>query len=1048
MLSRAGEGKESRKRGAFRELCTALGISDLSETLDLEMAGLHPEELPFTSVTFGYGTDAHTDVQLPPDAAGHSFTVYQSASDIWVRNTSEQSLWGRGHTLEKGEFIRIIEQQDIAVPGWRLGYDDLSFFLSARDDEQPRALYLGDDQGQLIVSRHKSRLHALKFELGLNARLTRLDRTVLDLQPPHVGFGENETKVTYHSTLKVGDAPAVSLEKLRRNSQQAGDEFSLRADSRDFLIGNKSSGLGPNDLFITPGLAPPVVLHITSDTEQGTGRLNILKANAPITLNGVPIRNNAELKDGDLVRLSKAQAIRCRFSEGIIHEERTIVRDLNLTDLSHHFKKGVPAFEDLTLKLERGEMMAIIGPSGCGKSSLLSALAGHLKPSSGEILINGKSLYKQRERFLPFISQMGQEESLSPNLTVREHLRHAFTIHRPHLPKIERSRRIDSVLNELNLQRLSQRKVGEQGDKSLSGGERGRLNLGLDLGSSAEIFLFDEPTSGLSSKDSEHLAQTLRSLALDKLVICSLHRPGSSVLDLFDKVLLLDIGGKMAFFGTPDEMVSYFEKAAEELNVTVSPRSSDPHTADFVFDILEAPLLTGGVAIRNTSRRFPGVFWQERFESQLLLREVNTVKKPSQHSDPSQPGTAAELPRQRRLGLRENLSLLRIHIERAFLSKFRSRGTIWSIAAETPLIALLIGLTLRASPGTAYQFETALHIPIFLFLTVTVGMFLGLTNSATEILRDSPQLRRERNTRRSTLSYVLAKFSTLTLLASLQCLVFLLISQALLEIDGMFWSHWIYMTLTACVGTAMALAISASVRSERAALNAVPLLLVPQILLAGALVPFDEMNRGLFQGGGRARDEGAEPVPARIMPLRYAFEGLIVSQATHNRFESLRRELQEELEVLKQKDPLSTQEENRFELLKIALIRISVAEADDSSSAKKVLREIKKLVLADDLLALEKFDPYQYSSSEDARPASAFFMNERVDKLFSQAEAYRQDYRSTTNNNHVFMAKKKVWFGIPINTSLASITILLALTIALLALTSRLIRMRYINKIR
>jgi ABC-type multidrug transport system ATPase subunit len=77
------------------------------------------------------------------------------------------------------------------------------------------------------------------------------------------------------------------------------------------------------------------------------------------------------------------------------------------------------------------------------------------------------------------------------------------------------------------------------------------LNLGLDLGSAAEVFLFDEPISGLSSKDSEHVAETLRSLARDKIVIASLHRPGATVMNLFDKVLLLDNGGRVAFFGSP-----------------------------------------------------------------------------------------------------------------------------------------------------------------------------------------------------------------------------------------------------------------------------------------------------------------------------------------------------------------------------------------------------------------------------------------------------------------------------------------------------------------
>jgi len=156
-------------------------------------------------------------------------------------------------------------------------------------------------------------------------------------------------------------------------------------------------------------------------------------------------------------------------------------------------------------------------------------------------------------------------------------------------------------------------------------------------------------------------------------------------------------------------------------------------------------------------------------------------------------------------------------------------------------------------------------------------MFLGLTNSATEILRDKPILRRERNHRYGTGIYIIAKFKTLSLLAILQSAIYIAIGNYMLEIEGMFLYHWFWMSLTAIVGTAMALLVSSIVKTERAALSAVPLLLVPQLLLAGALVKFEDMNRGLFQGGEKAREEGAEPFPSKLMPLRYAFEGIVMA---------------------------------------------------------------------------------------------------------------------------------------------------------------------------
>lgn len=175
-------------------------------------------------------------------------------------------------------------------------------------------------------------------------------------------------------------------------------------------------------------------------------------------------------------------------------------------------------------------------------------------------------------------------------------------------------------------------------------------------------------------------------------------------------------------------------------------------------------------------------------------------------------------------------------------------------------------------------------------------MFLGLTNSASEILRDRAVLRRERNCHPGGLSYVASKFLALGIVAAVQCFFYLIVGNHFLEIEGVLLYHWIWMTLTALTGTGMALLVSSIVRTERAALTAVPLLLVPQMLLAGALVPYKEMNRGLFEDVKTERENGGVPVPAKMMPLRYAFEGMLIGQATRNPFEIERIRLQRKID--------------------------------------------------------------------------------------------------------------------------------------------------------
>ena len=749
-------------------------------------------------------------------------------------------------------------------------------------------------------------------------------------------------------------------------------------------------------------------------------------------VDGQPVRFKGKLTDGSLIRLSPNQAVRCRFSENLLDEERTVIRELYVESVNHRYGTNT-VLDNVAFSVKRGEMLCIMGPSGSGKSTLLSTIAGHLKPNRGDVRLNGMSLYDNHKQLTPFIASMPQEEALNPQLTVREHLQHASMIRRPHLSHIEHMKRVDSILAELALQPLAHRKVGSPGDKSISGGERGRLNLGLDLSSAAEIFLFDEPISGLSSKDSEHVAETLHTLSRDNIVIASLHRPGARVLRLFDKVLLLDKGGRVAFFGSPSAMGKYFREASQELKILTPARMKAQQSAgaDFVFDMLETPLYSQAEREGSSVRRFPATFWQERFEGSQLVDEVARGELPVQIepiATAENKGQMAVPLRSKRQRIFEWERICRTHFHRTMFSKFRNRGTIYSILLEAPLLALLIGITLRASPEGRYSFDSGLHLPVYIFLTVTIGMFLGLTNSATEILRDLPIIRRERNCRTSTILYVLAKFIALAIVAGLQCAIYTWIGHEMLDIYGMFTAHWLWMTVTALCGTAMALVISSIVSTERAALSAVPLLLVPQLLLAGALVSFDEMNRGMFQGAAKGRAQGIEPIPARIMPLRYAYEGMMLSQATENLFEKERRKIQKEIDPLKEiverrndgdlSQELTPEQNDRLKTLTTSLLRLMASEATDAQEAKSLIWKISNAGRKKSMEQLLEIPPYPEEEDPDLKATSDFFVNTRTDLLVSKSDNERIDHRQEGNRN-IFLAEWKYWLGMTTKTTQA-----------------------------
>ncbi len=1046
-----------RGQNAFTHVMDGLGAKSVADAIRSEMRGEdYTKPLPFDKIAFT--TEQNANVMIPEKLSDYSLCAYRSQDIILIRNTGNHTIWMSGSSLEPGQILRLRSHQSIELPDWTISFDDIVFFLNASRTGHRQSLYLNENGSTLSAERSRSRTSTVKLEFGLNVHLEALAETELCLESGEsICPGKVYTLPMSENLILAGETE-TSLESLRKQAMKAGSRFRMDAGRQECLVSNDPSALRRGDVLLSAGLARRAVLKINYNAQTAEGNLSIMSADRTVLVNGHPIRSSCKLVDGSLIRISANQAVRCRFSEGILDEERAVIRSIDVENLKHSFGIDKTVLDNVSFSIKRGEMLCIMGPSGSGKSTLLGALAGHLKPNRGAVKLNGVSLYDHRTRLAPFIACMPQEEALNPQLTVRQHLIHACTVRRPHLPSAEHAKRVESILSELALQPLARRRVGSAGEKTLSGGERSRLNLGLDLGSAAEIFLFDEPISGLSSKDSEHVADTLHTLSRDNIVIATLHRPGARVLRMFGKVLMLDQEGRVAFYGTPMAMSLYFHEACGDLGITPPTKLRSPNSraidADFAFDVLETPLHRGAGRESGGARRFSSTFWQERFESSQLIDEVSKGQNPDQSNldDVILNDDHMAMPtRTRRQRGVEWIRLFRTHLYRSLISKFRNRGTIYSILLESPLLALLIGATLRASPDGPYEFSSSLHLPVYLFLTATIGMFLGLTNSATEILRDSALIRRERNYRPGSLLYVGAKFIALAIPALLQCGIYTWIGNNMLDIHGMFLIHWGWMTLIALCGTAMALTISSIVATERAALSSVPLLLVPQILLAGALVSFEEMNRGLFHGADEARGQGAEPIPARIMPLRYAYEGMMVTQATENPFERQRRKIQANIDPLKQRtssqytnnglEGISLKETDRLKILTEALTRLMASEATTAANALDLSWTISHAGRYKNIENLLAIPPYPDDLSLETKPIRDYFVNNRTDLLVGKSEIDRVDYRKSKERN-VFLAERKYWLGIESKTTFACLLVLVFCIVICTFLTSIFLQIR------
>lgn len=1008
VIRAGGDAPQEKKR--FSEVMQTIGNRKITDAVLQELGQLNaPKDSLLPRVDFGSNTSC--DIRLKDEDDTPHFRCYQAGALILIRNLRDQPLWVRGRQLESDRLLLIRPSDEVIAGGWRLNYNDLAFFLQAEEKGIPPALYLMEEDEELTLTRSKSRLALAKIAFGHRVHFTPLKNGHLTSNSCDPLIAATTYEFDYHDAIRVGEKEPLALEALRRLTQQTGQRFVLPAGRRRVRVSNDPNRLSGDSLLVTPGLAGRFVLELEFNPNTGFGEIKVIESTEAILVNGQQVKEEP-LPDGSIIRLSNRQALRCRFSDNILDEERNLVRHLEVENLNHRFWKGGKSIDSLSFRLERSQMMCIIGPSGSGKSTLLEILAGQRKPKSGQVKLNDISLYERPKRLAPLISFMPQEDALTEQLTVYEHLVHAAAIRRPHLSIESIEKRVNFLIGELGLERIGHRRVGSPESKSLSGGERSRLNAGLDLVGGGEIFLFDEPISGLSSKDAENVVDALHGFAQDKIVVASLHRPSEKVLEAFDTVLLLDRGGKMAYLGPPKDLVNYFEQASEDLQIE---RQSDlnPQGADFVFDILESTMLklhTPG----KTRRRFQPEFWQERFENHRVMDHLSLSKSNPSAGEMDLPTADDQVaaPEPPAHGRRQKWMIFKTHLTRAAKSKFRHRETFNSILLEAPLLAGLIGLTLRASPDGSYQFHSALHLPSYLFLAVTVAMFFGLTNSATEVLRDRPVLRRERNCRPHPILYLGSKFLVLILTVAVQSAVFIAVAHQILDLHHMFWNHLGWMILTGACGTALALMISVISRSERTALGSIPLILVPQILLAGALIPFTEMNRGLFINGDEGRDNGGEPVPSTIMPLRYAFEGSIVSQATTNHFETTRRPIQEKIDTLKDKKELEMSEKEELKEAgnKIRVLFASVAK--DSFQAEKILR--------DPLVQLKQLQEEEMAGLEpeidrDTRPVSQFFVNERVENMVDLAETLRLDRRRQDRPN-IFLAKEKPLLGISLTT--------------------------------
>ncbi len=981
---------------------------------------------PLESLVFGSLDDAEVQVrELGPE---ERLMAYRYHELILCKNLCARPLMVRGRALAQGEFCRLYPGQRIIIGETVITHQDLLLYFNAKKNVSlPHVYVTVTPNDEVGLERSRTRESCLEVQFGLRVRVTALKHVEgtfngVPLRAGTVVEGSLEDRIVFENSAEL------TLSDLRRRARAFGGRFQLKTSKSEYLVSNNPSLLEEDDILLSPGTSGEILLKIACDYDRRTGSVEVLQADRPIMVGETVVRNSASLVDGDVIRVDTGQVLRCDFSERIIQEERNIISHLELRDVSLRFNhSGAVALDGISMTVNRGEMVCVMGASGCGKSTLLKAICGQLAPSGGSVLLNGQSLYGNLDTLREYIAYIPQDDAFDEHLTILENLNYAAAIRSPHLSVKDRMRRIDSKLIELGLSERRDAMVGSSVKKYLSGGERKRLNIGLDMISSADVYLFDEPTSGLSSKDSEHVVEIIRGLATNKIVLVTIHTPTSKIFQMFSKAALLDKGGRLVFFGTPQEMLEYFATAEHqqhfgtELGGCPACGTTRP---EFIFDVLETPLrdLSGDVIYEENSRgqlvparRYSPDYWRDKYESFRLIQEMRQVSVRQQAPNPLPAPSAKKEPTRWRDEWIRFSTILR----RAFVSRLRNRVNVWTTIVEAPLLAALIGFVLRYAETNRYDFASAFHIPTYLFLALVVAMFLGLTNSADDIIRDRTILQRERNLNIHLPYYVLSKFLSLSVFAIIQSVLFILIGNSILEIRGMFWPYLWFVGATAVSGVAGGLLVSCLANDAKTAANVVPLVLIPQIILGGALIKYEEMNRNLDflyflnrdhaakvqQAGATAvKPSGVEvPLLCQLIPTRWSYEALVDAQAKLNPFSHRQELLTAQIEALARNPHLDEKSADRLDDLKETLAILSGLGGRDVAEVGRRLGEVDRILKGAPL------DESRFDRQENRVSAEQVYQNRKVTDMLTDAQMKQRDYTSSPKN--VFFGPEKHLFG-------------------------------------
>ncbi len=714
--------------------------------------------------------------------------------------------------------------------------------------------------------------HIIQISKKVNQALTLQQKAVIVIKIIELVCAEGTISERQENLIfYIGEALKIPMKDIQAMRMFVMGQDTDELNSRNILIIDEGSGdikrAGPH--MVAKNLTGLIaVLRLQEMETYFVKYLGITS----LYINSQPFKSRKVevFPTGSTFRGSKIDTIYYSDIVGkFLQEEATSEISFVAEHLFYHFKSGRAGLQNVTVSERGGKLIGLMGSSGSGKSTMLNVLNGSERPSSGRVLVNGIDVHENPDMVEGIIGFIPQDDLLMEDLTVYENLYYAARLCFGHFTPAQTEERVAKCLMSLGLSEIRDLRVGSPLQKTISGGQRKRLNIGLELLREPNILFVDEPTSGLSSRDSENIMDLLKELSLrGKMIFVVIHQPSSDIYKMFDTLIVLDVGGFQIYYGNPVEAVTYFQ---EIINAATKTPGACPECGNInpeqVFNIIETRVVNEFGRFTNTRKISPGQ-WYQYFKQRIKIPRIEEVKTPLP--------VTQEIPGW--------FSQLKVFIRRDVFSKLANKQYLVVNLALSPVLASFIAYFVRywdiTGDSQSYVFSRNANIPVYFFMSVVVALFVGLIVSAEEIFRDRKIRKREAFLHLSSSSYLLSKVIILFGVSAIQTLSFLVVGNLILEIPLSEIRYWLILFTCSCFANVLGLNISSAFDSAVTIYILIPVLIIPQLLMSGVVVQFDQFNPQVGKPVGI-------PMMGEVMASRWAYEAFMVTQFKDNPYNTI-----------------------------------------------------------------------------------------------------------------------------------------------------------------